>query len=306
MTKSWKQRLQIPALLTLTAGVLAVLTLPFIPSKQSTTLVQTDQHEVTSSVERLEQAETGAREFEAVEDDADDGPVGAMPGAMDGEAAQTARKPSALGEDKNLQENMGHRDNSNNLATRQSKNAAESAVPTQSHPHSVPIASVVDDSKNEQRLNKQAADKTDVADVTYHIQVKQKDLPALLALLAAQQNLAQNMPRNKVVGLAGGQENVAAEPQRRVASNKPMTNSVPKSTFNQIVMFRANASQLEALVGILQQNSSFDLSMNRLQRGTQEGRPTEKKSTLIANSKDPKTALTLSDTIFSVHVITTP
>jgi hypothetical protein len=306
MTKSWKQRLQIPALLTLTAGVLAVLTLPFIPSKQSTTLVQTDQHEVTSSVERLEQAETGAREFEAVEDDADDGPVGAMPGAMDGEAAQTARKPSALGEDKNLQENMDHRDNSNNLATRQSKNAAESAVPTQSHPHSVPIASVVDDSKNEQRLNKQAADKTDVADVTYHIQVKQKDLPALLALLAAQQSLAQNMPRNKVVGLAGGQENVAAEPQRRVASNKPMTNSVPKSTFNQIVMFRANASQLEALVGILQQNSSFDLSMNHLQRGTQEGRPTEKKSTLIANSKDPKTALTLSDTIFSVHVITTP
>ncbi|MBT3890991.1 MAG: zf-HC2 domain-containing protein [Planctomycetaceae bacterium] len=42
LTKGWKQRLQIPALLTLTAGVLAILTLRFMPNEQSMTLVQTD------------------------------------------------------------------------------------------------------------------------------------------------------------------------------------------------------------------------------------------------------------------------
>ena len=306
MNKTWKQRLQIPALLTLTAGVLAVLTLPFIP-KQSTTLVQTDQHAATPSVERLYQAETGASEFKAAEDDADNGPVGAMAGGMGGAGAPMIGRPAVLGKDKTLLENMDRRDNANNLATRQSKTAAESAVPAQSRARSFPIASAVDDSENEQRLNNQAPDKTDLADVTYHIQVQQKDLPDLLALLTAQQNLAQNMQRKKVAGLAAVQESSAAEPPRGGSPNKPMKNSVQKSAFNQIVMFRSTASQLEALVGVLQKNSSFVLSMNHLQRGTQEGRPLEKnKHTPSANSKDQQTAITLLDTIFSVQVVATP
>ncbi|MGY8733193.1 MAG: anti-sigma factor family protein [Pirellulales bacterium] len=306
MAKSWKQRLQIPALLTLTAGVLAVLTLPFIPSKQSTTLVHTDQHEGTPSVERLYQAEMDASGFKAAETDADDGPVGAMAGGMSDEGAQMVGRPAALDDDRHLQEDMDHRDNANSLAVRKSGNANESATPAQSRARSFPIASAVNDSKNEQRLNKQAPDKTDVAGVTYHIQVKQKDLPDLLALLAAQQNLAQNMQRKKVVGLTEGQKSAAAEPLRRVSPNKPMNNGVQKSTFNQIVMFRSDTSQLEVLVGMLQKNSSFVLSMNHLQRGTPEGQPAEEKNTPNANSKDQKTALTLSDTIFSVQVIGTP
>ena len=40
ITRGWKQRLQIPALLALTAGVLAILTLQFISNEQSMTLVQ--------------------------------------------------------------------------------------------------------------------------------------------------------------------------------------------------------------------------------------------------------------------------
>jgi hypothetical protein len=115
------------------------------------------------------------------------------------------------------------------------------------------------------------------------------------------------LPEKKVVGLAEGQENIAAKPQRRVLSNEPLKSSVRKSTANQIVLFRSNVSQLEVLVGLLQKNSAFVLSMNHLQHGAQAKRSADKeKNSPNANSKDQNAIMALSDTIFSIQVIATP
>ena len=304
LTKGWKQRLQIPALLTLTAGVLAILTLRFMPNEQSMTLVQTDTIAEIQNPEILPQAEDNDREFKPNTGNSPlragkvDAPMGDMGGGLGAFAGEQA-----------LQKNQDYRDNASSRVVGLS-GAADG--PTAPAPHSrasaLPIASAVADSEDEQRRDRQTTNKSVVADVTYHIQVKQKDLSALLALLTTQQHLAQNMlPEKKVVGLAEGQENIAAKPQRRVLSNEPLKSSVRKSTANQIVLFRSNVSQLEVLVGLLQKNSAFVLSMNHLQHGAQAKRSADKeKNSPNANSKDQNAIMALSDTIFSIQVIATP
>jgi len=299
MVSGWKQRLQIPALLALTASVLAILTLQFMPNEQSMTLVQMDLNDATPANESFRRAENNAPEPEAVTDD--DPPMageGAQMGGMGGGR-------DAFADARLLQQDQQYRDK--NLAEGESAAANDPVAPAKTRASSFPSASIVADSTNEMQLHKQAAAKTDIADVTYHIQVKQKDLPTLLALLTAHQNLAQNARQTKAIRPADGEKNIAEESLPRVAPSKPMENSVRKSAVNQIVMFRSNASQLAVLVGVLQKNPEFALSMNRLQRGALGARLMAKdKDAPGAEVKDQSATTILSDTIFSIQVIATP
>ena len=299
MARGWKQRLQIPALLALTAGVLAVLTLQFMPNEQSITLVQSDLNDATPSTESFHRAENTAPESEAVTD---------LDPPMAGEGAQMGGMGGgrdAFADARFMQEDQQYRDK--NLAAGQSAAANDPAAPAETRASSFPSASTVADSADEMQLHKQAEAKTDIADVTYHIQVKQKDLPTLLALLTAHQNLAQNARQRKAIRPADGEKNIAEESLPRVATNEPMENSVRKSTVNQIVMFRSSDSQLAALVDILQKKPAFAISMNRLQRGTLGDRLMAKdKNTPGAEVKNQNASTILSDTIFSIQVIATP
>jgi len=299
MARGWKQRLQIPALLALTAGVLAVLTLQFMPNEHSMTLVQSDLNAATPAIESFQRAENNAPESEAV---TDDGPP------MAGEGAQMGGMGGgrdAVADARFLQENQTYRDK--NLAAGQSAAANDPAAPDETRASPFPSASTVADSADEMQLHKQAEAKTDIANVTYHIQVKQKDLPTLLALLTAHQNLAQDARQRKAIRPADGENNIAEESLPRVAANEPMENSVRKSTVNQIVMFRSSDSQLAALVDILQKKPAFAISMNRLQRGTLGDRLMAKdKNTPGAEVKNQNASTILSDTIFSIQVIATP
>jgi hypothetical protein len=295
MPKNWKQRLQIPALLALTACVLAVLTLQFMPNEQSMTLVQTDLNDSTPSIESFQRAENNAPESEAV---TDHGPP------MGGEGSQMGGMGGGR-DTQFLQEDQKYRDE--NLAAGESAAANDPAAPAQTRASSVPSDGAMADSVDKPQPNRQVDKETAVADVTFHIQVKQKDLPTLLGLLTTHQNLVQNIERKKTAGLAGVEENAAEEPLRRVSPSKSMENSVQKSTVNQIVMFRSNASQLATLVGVLHTNPEFALSMNRLQRGALGERFMAKnKDTPGAEAKDQSAATILSDTIFSIQVIATP
>ncbi len=300
MARGWKQRLQIPALLALTAGVLAVLTLQFMPNDQSMTLVQSEMADESPSVESDDRAENNARELESA---ADDSPAiegaGAQMGGMGG--------GGALADKRAMQESQKHRDNANNLAARQADDVAvDPAVPAQTRASSFPRAQAI--SEGELGLNKSAEDKTDVADVTYHIQVKQKDLPTLLGLLTTHQNLVQNIQQKKVVGLSFGDEKNLAEASKQLVSpGESKENRVRKSTVNQIVMFRSNASQLAVLVAVLQKNPEVALSMNHLQRRAFGNRlTTEIKDAPSAKVKNQGATTILSDTIFSIQVIATP
>jgi len=306
MARGWKQRLQVPALLTLTAGVLAVLTLQFMPNDQSMTLVQTEMADESLSVESLDQAENNARELGS---EADGSPAiedaGAPMGVMGGMGGG-----SALADNRAMQESQQYRDNANNLAARQAEDVApetEAApAPAQTRASSFSGAQAISEGKL--GLNKSADDQTNVADVTYHIQVKQKDLPTLLGLLTTHQNLVQNTQQQKVVGLSGGGEKNLAEASKQLVSpGESKENRVRKSNVNQIVMFRSNASQLAALIAVLQKNPEVALSMNHLQRRTFGNRlTTEIKDAPSAKVKNQGATTILSDTIFSIQVIATP
>jgi anti-sigma factor RsiW len=303
MARGWKQRLQVPALLALTAGVLAVLTLQFMPNDQSMTLVQTEMADESLSVESLDRAENNARELGSEADGSpaieDAGAPMSVMGGMGG--------GSALADKRAMQESQQYRDNANNLAARQSEDAAvDPAAPAQTRASSFPRAQAI--SEETLRINKSANDKTDVAGVTYHIQVKQKDLPTLLALLTAHQNLVQNIQPKEIVGLSGGGEkNLAEASKQRVSPGESTENRVRKSTVNQIVMFRSNASQLAALIAVLQKNPEVALSMNHLQRRAFGNRlTTEIKDAPSAKVKNQGATTILSDTIFSIQVIATP
>jgi hypothetical protein len=298
LARGWKQRLQIPALLVLTAGVLAVLTLQFMPKDQSMTLVQSEMADESPSVESYDRVENTARELES---EADGSPAtegaGAPMGGMGG--------GSALADKRAMQESQQYRGNANNLAARQSEDAAvDPAVPAQTRASSFPRAQAI--SEGELGRNKSADDKTDVADVTYHIQVKQKDLPTLLALLTAHQNRVQNIQRKKVVLTFGDEKNLAEASKQLVSPGESKENRVRKSTVNQIVMFRSNASQLAALIAVLQKNPEVALSMNHLQRSELGSRLMAKDNDTTANIKNQNTTTIMSDTIFSIQVIATP
>ena len=72
-------------------------------------------------------------------------------------------------------------------------------------------------------------------------------------------------------------------------------------------MFRSNASQLAALIAVLQKNPEVALSMNHLQRRTFGNRlTTEIKDAPSAKVKNQGATTILSDTIFSIQVIATP
>jgi anti-sigma factor RsiW len=300
MARGWKQRLQIPALLALTAGVLAVLTLQFMPNDQSMTLVQTEMADESPSVESYDRVENNAELESAAGDSPATEGAGAQMGGMGGGGG-------ALADNRALQESQKHRDNANNLTAGQFADAAvDPAAPARTRASSFPIPRALAMSEETLGLDKPADDKTDVADVTYHIQVKQKDLPALLALITAHQNLVQNIQRKKVVGLSGGEKNLAETSKQRVSLSEPAENKVRKSTVNQIVMFRSNASQLAVLVAVLQKNSAATLSMNHLQRSALENRLMAKDNDTSANVKNQNTTTIMSDTIFSIQVIAIP
>ncbi len=300
MARGWKQRLQIPALLALTAGVLAVLTLQFMPNDQSMTLVQTEMADESPSVESYDRVENNAELESAAGDSPATEGAGAQMGGMGGGGG-------ALADNRALQESQKHRDNANNLTAGQFADAAvDPAAPARTRASSFPIPRALAVSEETLGLDKPADDKTDVADVTYHIQVKQKDLPALLALITAHQNLVQNIQRKKVVGLSGGEKNLAETSKQRVSLSEPAENKVRKSTVNQIVMFRSNASQLAVLVAVLQKNPAATLSMNHLQRSALGNRLMAKDNDTSANVKNQNTTTIMSDTIFSIQVIAIP
>jgi hypothetical protein len=213
----------------------------------------------------------------------------------------------ALADNRAIQESQKHRDNANNLtAGRFADAAVDPPAPARTRASSFPIPRALAMSEETLGLDKPADDKTDVADVTYHIQVKQKDLPALLALITAHQNLVQNIQRKKVVGLSGGEKNLAETSKQRVSLSEPAENKVRKSTVNQIVMFRSNASQLAVLVAVLQKNPAATLSMNHLQRSALGNRLMAKDNDTSANVKNQNTTTIMSDTIFSIQVIAIP
>ena len=249
------------------------------------TLVQTNGVDTASSVESSFPAADIALESEAVAEN--DPPMGAMAGGL-----------KSFADASSLPDSIDSRDNAPRLAVNSAANTNDDAMSNLTN--------------NQQLMYGQAEEKTDVANITYHIQVNEKDLPALLALLTTHQNLAQNIRRKKEAPLVkNGQPEVAArpaeKPQQRVASSNPMENLVQKSTSNQIVMFRSNGSQLTTLVRMLQKNSAFTLSMNRLQRGALESQLGAKnKDTLNAENKNLNEAAILSDTIFSIQIIATP
>ena len=300
MARGWKQRLQIPALLALTAGVLAVLTLQFMPNDQSMTLVQTEMADESPSVESYDRVENNAELESAAGDSPATEGAGAQMGGMGGGGG-------ALADNRAIQESQKHRDNANNLTAGQFADAAvDPAAPARTRASSFPIPRALAMSEETLGLDKPADDKTDVADVTYHIQVKQKDLPALLALITAHQNLVQNIQRKKVVGLSGGEKNLAETSKQRVSLSEPAENKVRKSTVNQIVMFRSNASQLAVLVAVLQKNPAATLSMNHLQRSALGNRLMAKDNDTSANVKNQNTTTIMSDTIFSIQVIAIP
>ncbi|MBT4692063.1 MAG: zf-HC2 domain-containing protein [Planctomycetaceae bacterium] len=293
MDKSWKQRLQIPALLALTACVLAVLTLQFMPNESSMTLVQTDLVDATPPLENFQRAENDALEPESVSGNGP--PMGAMGGGVD------------LAGESELPRNQESHDNATRLAMRPSAANDRSFVPAQILARSFPGEGDIANSTDQPLDHRQVDKKTAVADVTYHIKVKEKDLPKLLGLLTAHQNLAQNIERKKAVELADVEKNAAEEQRRRVALGKSMENNVQKSTVNQIVMFRSNANQLVVLVDALQKNPAFALSMNHLQRGALEnGRMAKNKEAPSVEVNDQGATTVLSDTIFSIQVIVTP
>jgi hypothetical protein len=213
---------------------------------------------------------------------------------------------SVLADKRAMQESQQYRDDVNSLAARQSEDVAvDPAAPKQTQASSFPRAQAI--SEETGGINKSADDKTDVADVTYHIQVKQKDLPTLLALLTAHQNPVQNIQQKEVVGLSGGGEkNLAEASKQRVSPGESTENRVRKSTVNQIVMFRSNASQLAALIAVLQKNPEVALSMNHLQRRAFENRLIAKNKDTPADIKNQSTTTKISDTIFSIQVIATP
>lgn len=296
MAQGWKQRLQVPALLALTAGVLAVLTLQFMTNDQSMTLVQSEMADESPSVESYDRVENNAElESAAGESPAPEG-AGAQMGGMGG---------GALTDNRAMQESQKHRDNANNLTARPFADAAvDTAAPAQTRASPIPRALAMPEQTL--GLDKPADDKTDVADVTYHIQVKQKDLPTLLALLTAHQNRVQNVQRKKVVGLSGGEKYLPETSKQRGAISEPAENKVRKSTVNQIIMFRSNASQLAVLVAVLQKNPEVALSMNHLQRNALGSRLMAKDNDTTANIKNQNTTTIMSDTIFSIQVIATP
>lgn len=300
MARGWKQRLQIPALLALTAGVLAVLTLQFMPNDQSMTLVQTEMADESPSVESYDRVENNAELESAAGDSPATEGADAQMGGMGGGGGARA-------DNRAMQESQKHRDNANNLTAGQFADAAvDPAAPARTRASSFPIPRALAVSEETLGLDKPADDKTDVADVTYHIQVKQKDLPALLALITAHQNLVQNIQRKKVVGLSGGEKNLAETSKQRVSLSEPAENKVRKSTVNQIVMFRSNASQLAVLVAVLQKNPAATLSMNHLQRSALGNRLMAKDNDTSANVKNQNTTTIMSDTIFSIQVIAIP
>jgi len=300
MAQGWKQRLQIPALLALTAGVLAVLTLQFMPNDQSMTLVQTEMADESPSVESYDRIENNAELESAAGDSPATEGAGAQMGGMGGGGG-------ALADNRAIQESQKHRDNANNLTAGQFADAAvDPPAPARARASSFPIPRALAMSEETLGLDKPADDKTDVADVTYHIQVKQKDLPALLALITAHQNLVQNIQRKKVVGLSSGEKHLAETSKQRVSLSEPAENKVRKSTVNQIVMFRSNASQLAVLVAVLQKNPAATLSMNHLQRSALENRLIAKDNDTSANVKNQNTTTIMSDTIFSIQVIAIP
>ena len=300
MARGWKQRLQIPALLALTAGVLAVLTLQFMPNDQSMTLVQTEMADESPSVESYDRVENNAELESAAGDSPATEGAGAQMGGMGGGGG-------ALADNRAIQESQKHRDNANNLtAGRFADAAVDPPAPARTRASSFPIPRALAMSEETLGLDKPADDKTDVADVTYHIQVKQKDLPALLALITAHQNLVQNIQRKKVVGLSGGEKHLAETSKQRVSLSEPAENKVRKSTVNQIVMFRSNASQLAVLVAVLQKNPAATLSMNHLQRSALGNRLMAKDNDTSANVKNQNTTTIMSDTIFSIQVIAIP
>jgi anti-sigma factor RsiW len=300
MARGWKQRLQIPALLALTAGVLAVLTLQFMPNDQSMTLVQTEMADESPSVESYDRVENNAELESAAGDSPATEGAGAQMGGMGGGGG-------ALADNRAMQKSQKHRDNANNLTAGQfADGAVDPPAPARTRASSFPIPRALAMSEETLGLDKPADDKTDVADVTYHIQVKQKDLPALLALITAHQNLVQNIQRQKVVGLSGGEKNLAETSKQRVSLSEPAENQVRKSTVNQIVMFRSNASQLAVLVAVLQKNPAATLSMNHLQRSALENQLMAKDNDTSANVKNQNTTTIMSDTIFSIQVIAIP
>ena len=294
MARGWKQRLQIPALLALTACVLAVLTLQFIPNEQSMTLVQTDGIDTTPPVENFHRADNNAPESEAIADNRL--PMGGMGGGRSGSAGESL-----------LSENQESRDKAIRQAKHAAANANDPVAPAQTRERSFAIDGAMAESEDIPQLNRQVDKNTAVADVTYHIQVKQKDLPTLLGLLTTHQNLVQNIDRKETVGIADVEKDAAEEPQRRVSANNSMAKPVQKSAVNQIVMFRSNASQLATLVGALQKNPEFALSMNHLQRSALgKTLTTEIKDAPSAKVKNQGATTILSDTIFSIQVIATP
>lgn len=307
MARGWKQRLQIPALLALTAGVLAVLTLQFIPNDPSMTLVQSDIADESPSVESYDRTEKNAREPQSAADDSPALPELEGAGAQMGSMGGMGGGGGALADKRARQESQKYRDNTNRLTAEQSADAAGApAAPAQNQARSFPVPSDLAVLEESLGRNTPADDKTDIADVTYHIQVKQKDLPTLLALLTTHQNLVQNMQRKKDVGLSGGEKNLAEASKLGVTLSETAENKVQKSTVNQIVMFRSNASQLAGLIAVLQKNPEVILSMNHLQRYALGNQLMAKDNNTSANVKNQNTTTIMSDTIFSIQVIKAP
>ena len=264
------------------------------------TLVQSEMADESPSVESYDRSEKNARESESAADDSPALPELEDAGAQMGGMGGMGGGGGGGGDKRARQESQKYRDNANRLTAGQPADAAgDPAAPAQNQARSFPVPSDLATLDDTPGRNTPADDKTDIADVTYHIQVKQKDLPTLLALLTAHQNLVQNMQRKKVVGLSGGEKNLAEASKLGVTLSETAENKVQKSTVNQIVMFRSNASQLAGLIAVLQKNPEVILSMNHLQRyalGNQ----------LMAKDNNQNTSTIMSDTIFSIQVIKAP
>ena len=154
--KDWKRRLKTPVLVALAASVLAVLTLQFMTNEPTMTLVQTNGVDTASSVESSFPAADIALESEAVAEN--DPPMGAMAGGL-----------KSFADASSLTDSIDSRDNTPRLAVNSADNTNDDAMSNFTN--------------NQQLMYGQAEEKTGVANITYHIQVNEKDLPALLALL---------------------------------------------------------------------------------------------------------------------------
>jgi len=300
--RSWQQKVRFPVLLTLTAAILAMVTMPYFNEPDDTALVQTDtssqESPANEPAKRMRQTEMkSANELAEAE----------MDGAMADSAAPTA-EAEALASTLDRSARRDGLSENNAPGVARSADAPRPASP-QEHP----------ELENQANASPSKMQTLSLAPVAYHIQVQQQHFDALIRLLAMDpaRHLVDNSdPSGAAAGLGGGSgfraegkvEN--AKPAASGEGNKLNDRLGKTLTQDQVFVVQGSSQQITKLLSIINKHPSFALSQQVVQSNLRKRVPLRESPNADQDARQLNEALkdkniSAASTIFTIRIVPT-